>query len=136
SGGRCDDSGAGSIRRERRLEVVLRAVDVRPGSAVHDRSRVALDECLLDRLGVADVELVVAQRDRLVPDGLSRPRDIASEHAGAACDQDLQWMRISELSPTMNRYALGGEFVSSCVACRPVMTACCGLPVSDQRPPW
>ena len=97
----------------------LGPIDVGPGGAVDHRPRVVLDHEPVDRLAVEDVELVVAQGDRLVIYRAGSERNVAAEHAGAACDQDLhaqmvgftaasapshlQWSRISELSPIMNR---------------------------------
>jgi hypothetical protein len=89
-GGRGDDPGARPVRGERLLQVRLGAVHVGPGRAVDHRAWVVIDDALLDRRAVEDVQLVVSQSDRLVVDGLGGERHVPAEHAGAACDQDLQ----------------------------------------------
>ena len=89
-GCRGHDPGARAVHGDRLVAVRLGPIDVGPGSAVDHRPRVVLDHEPVDRLAVEDVQLVVAQGDRLVIDRAGGERYVAAEHAGAACDQDLQ----------------------------------------------
>ena len=57
------------------------------------------------------------------PTSRAATADVAAQHPAAAGDQNLQWRRISELSPTMNRYARGSEFELSSTTLRPIRLA-------------
>ena len=103
--------------------VLLRAVHVGPRRAVDDRAGIVLDERLLDGRAVGDVEVGAGEHDRLVPDLTRRALDVAAEHPGPTGDHDSQWSWISELSPTMNRYALGSELERVIATLRPIRLA-------------
>jgi hypothetical protein len=92
--------------------VLLRPVDVGPGRAVDDaveptRARRQLAEQRRDGRLVGDVELGEVDQHELMAAALPRARHVVAEHSLSAGDQDPHRIEMSELSPTMNRYARG-----------------------------
>src|SRR6195256_5284535 len=61
----------------------------------------------LDGRGVGDVDLGQVDEHELVAGALAGARDVVPEHPGGACHEQPHRIEMSELSPTMKRYARG-----------------------------
>jgi hypothetical protein len=91
-------SGAVAIDARRGLFLGLRAVDVGPPGAVHDRVGAGVGDGGADGVGVGDVELGAGERDHVVARALRGGDDGATQHPRCPCDEKAHG-RTSLASP-------------------------------------
>ncbi len=82
-------AGGHAVDRQRRLLGLLGAVDVGPGGAVDHHVGPLELELGVNRRLVGDVEFGVAEADYVVAGVAGGEDDVAPEHSGRACDENL-----------------------------------------------
>src|SRR5207249_5564309 len=85
-----------AVYEERLLRLLLGAVDVRPGGAVHDGLRPRLCDRLTRAAWVGHVQLAACQRDCLVTGGRRSLRQVLAEHSAGAADEDLHGLSLAD----------------------------------------